>query len=178
VLGHVSRDQRALSPTWSERNLSIQKDSIPPITCVDQGLRMSGQASLDSTSCGHGIEILSHFRNSNPSAQQTEWGPDLNDQRLRMLYELGTWHPQSWVLIWEIAWWKNLAYPVITTHTHDNFKCLSPWDYVDIKSWLSYEQNPYSTRWVRSSVGWTKTLHALWVRCTPPTTLSTVSGAN
>jgi hypothetical protein len=35
------------------------------------------------------------------------------------------------------------------THTHDNFERLSPRDYVDTKSWLAYEQNPYSTHWVR-----------------------------
>jgi hypothetical protein len=29
VLGNVPRDQQTLSPTWSERNSSIQKDSIP-----------------------------------------------------------------------------------------------------------------------------------------------------
>jgi hypothetical protein len=28
---------------------------------------------------------------------------------------------------------------------HDDFECPSPRDYVDIKSWLAYEQNPYST---------------------------------
>jgi hypothetical protein len=32
---------------------------------------------------------------------------------------------------------------------HDDFKCLSPRDYVDTKSWLAYEQNPCSTHWVR-----------------------------
>jgi hypothetical protein len=34
---------------------------------------------------------------------------------------------------------------VITTHMHDDFKCLSPRDYVDTKSCLDFEQNPYST---------------------------------
>jgi hypothetical protein len=33
---------------------------------------------------------------------------------------------------------------------HDDFECPSPRDYVDTKSWLAYEQNPYSTHWVRS----------------------------
>jgi hypothetical protein len=28
---------------------------------------------------------------------------------------------------------------------HDGFKCLNLGDYVDTKSWLAYEQNPYST---------------------------------
>jgi hypothetical protein len=80
-----------------------------------------------------------------------------------------------------IARWKNLDYLsglVITTHMHDNFECPSPRDYIDTKSWLAYEQNTYSTHWVWSSVGWTKTLYDLWVRCTQPTTLSTESGAN
>jgi hypothetical protein len=34
---------------------------------------------------------------------------------------------------------------VITTHTHDDFECLNPRDFVDTKSWLAYERNPYST---------------------------------
>jgi hypothetical protein len=34
---------------------------------------------------------------------------------------------------------------VVTTHMHDGFKCLNLGDYVDTKSWLAYEQNPYST---------------------------------
>jgi hypothetical protein len=34
---------------------------------------------------------------------------------------------------------------VITTHMHNGFECLSLRDYVDTKSWLAYEQNPYST---------------------------------
>jgi hypothetical protein len=39
---------------------------------------------------------------------------------------------------------------VFTTHRHDDFECPSPRDYVDTKSCLAYEQNPYSTLWVRS----------------------------
>jgi hypothetical protein len=39
---------------------------------------------------------------------------------------------------------------VITTHTQDDFEFLSPRDYVDTKSCLAYEQNHYSTYWVRS----------------------------
>jgi hypothetical protein len=52
-----------------------------------------------------------------------------------------------------ISQWKNLDYPsgfVIMTHTHDDFKCPSPRNYAETKSWLAYEQNPYSTHWVRS----------------------------
>jgi hypothetical protein len=80
-----------------------------------------------------------------------------------------------------ITRWKNLDYQsglVIMTHTYNVFECASPRGYVDTKSWLAYEQNPYSTCWVRSSVGWTKTLHALQVRYTPHKPLSTKSGAN
>jgi hypothetical protein len=47
-----------------------------------------------------------------------------------------------------IARWKSPDYPsglVITTHTHENFECLSPKDYVDTKSLLAYEQNPFDT---------------------------------
>jgi hypothetical protein len=49
---------------------------------------------------------------------------------------------------------KNIDYPsclVITTHTYDDFECLSPRDYVDTKFWLAYEQNPYSAYRVGSS---------------------------
>jgi hypothetical protein len=56
VSGHVLCDQWALSPSWSERNSSIQKDSVPPITRVDQGLRMSGQAILGSMPRSHGTK--------------------------------------------------------------------------------------------------------------------------
>jgi hypothetical protein len=80
-----------------------------------------------------------------------------------------------------ITQWKNLDYLsglVITTHTHNNFECPSPRNYVDTKSRLAYELNPYSTCWIRSSAGWTKTWHALWARCTPPRTLSTKLGSN
>jgi hypothetical protein len=48
------------------------------------------------------------------------------------------------------ARWKNANYPsglVITTHMHNDFEYPSPRDYVDTKSWLAYEQNPYSTHW-------------------------------
>jgi hypothetical protein len=38
---------------------------------------------------------------------------------------------------------------MITTHTHNNFEWLSPRDYIDTKSWLAYDQNPYSINWVR-----------------------------
>jgi hypothetical protein len=36
------------------------------------------------------------------------------------------------------------------THTQGGFKCPSPRDYVETKSCLPYEQNPYLTHWVRS----------------------------
>jgi hypothetical protein len=34
---------------------------------------------------------------------------------------------------------------VFTIHMHDGFECMSPRDYIDTKSYLAYEQNPYST---------------------------------
>jgi hypothetical protein len=48
---------------------------------------------------------------------------------------------------------KNPDWPsglVFMTHRHDGFECPTPRDYVDTKSWLAYEQNPYSTHCVRS----------------------------
>jgi hypothetical protein len=85
------------------------------------------------------------------STQQTKWGPNPGRQRLWMLYELGAWCPQSWALSWELHG-ENPDCPselVIMTHTLDGFECPSSRDYVDTKSWLAYEQNPYSTHWVR-----------------------------
>jgi hypothetical protein len=52
-----------------------------------------------------------------------------------------------------IARWINPDYPsgvVITTDAHGNFECPNPGDNVAIKFWLAYEQNTYSTHWVRS----------------------------
>jgi hypothetical protein len=34
---------------------------------------------------------------------------------------------------------------VITTHTHDDFECLSSRDYVDTMSLVAYEKNSYLT---------------------------------
>jgi hypothetical protein len=38
---------------------------------------------------------------------------------------------------------------LLSTHRHNSLKCQSPRDYVDTKSCLAYEQNPYLTHWVR-----------------------------
>jgi hypothetical protein len=38
---------------------------------------------------------------------------------------------------------------VFTTHTHDGFESPSFRDYADTKSWLAYEQNPYSIHKIR-----------------------------
>jgi hypothetical protein len=76
------------------------------------------------------------------SAQRTEWGPDPNDQRLWMIYELDAWHPQYRAISLESSGEKNPDYPsglVITTHTHDDFEWPSLRHYVDTKSWLAYE---------------------------------------
>jgi hypothetical protein len=59
--GHVPCDQWTLSPTWFERNLSIQKDSVPLQTWADQGLRMSGQATQGSMPRDHGTKNWSHL---------------------------------------------------------------------------------------------------------------------
>jgi hypothetical protein len=80
--------------------------------------------------------------------QQAKWGPNPDDQRLQMLYELGAWHPLFWALSWESPGVKNPDYPsglVIMTHMHDDFEYPSPREDVDTMSWLAYEQNPYST---------------------------------
>jgi hypothetical protein len=41
-----------------------------------------------------------------------------------------------------VVWWLRLI-------RHDYFECPSLRDYLDTKSWQAYEQNPYSTHWVR-----------------------------
>jgi hypothetical protein len=41
---------------------------------------------------------------------------------------------------------------VLTTRTNDDFEYLSSRDYVDTKSGLAYEQNPYLTHGVRSKM--------------------------
>jgi hypothetical protein len=87
VSAYVLRDQWTLSPAWSKRSPSIQKDSVPlqlgrinvfkclvrrakPLCCTTMALRTD-----------HIWEKL--------LAQQTEQSPDLSCQRFRMLYELG-----------------------------------------------------------------------------------------
>jgi hypothetical protein len=45
-----------------------------------------------------------------------------------------------------IIQWENpnyLSCLVLATHMHDGFECPSPRDYVETKSGLAYEQNPY-----------------------------------
>jgi hypothetical protein len=94
---------------------------------------MSGQTNQGSMSCDHGTKNWSHLEKS--LAQQTEQGPNLGRQRLWMLYELSAWCPQSLALSWELLGEKfRLPRLVDTTHTHDDFKCPSPRDYVDTKS--------------------------------------------
>jgi hypothetical protein len=61
------------------RQTQVSEGTRYPNTQKDQGLQMSGQASLDSTPRGHGTKNLSHLEK--PLAQQTEQGPDLSHQK-------------------------------------------------------------------------------------------------
>jgi hypothetical protein len=92
--------QTTLSPTWFERNLSIQKNSVPlylrwikVFECLFRRAKVLCRASM---------ALRTDHTWEKSSAQQTEWGPDSGRQRLRMLYELDAWHPQSWALSWEL----------------------------------------------------------------------------
>jgi hypothetical protein len=84
---HVPRDRRALSLACFEKKLEYPERLGTPVTCVDQGLRLSGHVSLGSTPFDHGTKTWSH--SGKPFTQQNERGLELDYQRLRMLYELG-----------------------------------------------------------------------------------------
>jgi hypothetical protein len=86
---HVPRDQWTLRPAWSERNPSIQKDSVPMQLGrikVFECLVRRAKALLCVT-----MALRTDHTWQKSLAQQTEQGPDLNRQRLLMLYELGEW---------------------------------------------------------------------------------------
>jgi hypothetical protein len=138
-----------LSPSWFKRNLSIQKDSIPMLhrwIKVFECLVRRAKALWRPT-----MALRTDHTWEKCFAQQTEWGPNSGLQRPRMLYELSVWHPQSWALGFEPLGVKSRLPErlVLMTHRHDDFEWLSPRDYVDTKSWLAYEQNPYLKNWVR-----------------------------
>jgi hypothetical protein len=129
VSGHVPRNQWALSLAWSERNPSIQKDLVPPITWVDQWLWMSSQASLGSTSCGHGTKTWSHSGKilwlTNRVRSRFGWSKTSNALWARCMMSTVLSNKLG------IARWKNPDYLsglVITTHMHDDFESLSSRD--------------------------------------------------
>jgi hypothetical protein len=94
-----------LSPAWSERTQSIQKDSEPSqlgwIKVIECLVRRA------KTLCRATMALRTDHTWEKSSAQQTEWGPNLGHQKLRMLYELGAWRPQSWALSWEVLGEKS-----------------------------------------------------------------------
>jgi hypothetical protein len=128
-----------LSPTWSERNPSIQKNSVPlqlrqikVFECLVRQTKALWRVTM-ALKPDHTWE--------KSSTQQTEWGPDPGRQRLWMLYELIALRPLSWALSWELHGKDPdcLSRLVITTYTHDGFERPCPRDYVDTKYWLAYE---------------------------------------
>jgi hypothetical protein len=89
-----------LSPAWSERNPSIQKDSVPlqlRRIKIFECLVRRAKALCHTT-----MTLRNDHTWETSLAQQTEHGPDPSHQRLQMLYELGAWHKQSWALSWEL----------------------------------------------------------------------------
>jgi hypothetical protein len=72
-------------------------------------------------------------------------------KELEWLYKLDTWCPHPWAVGQELHGENpdRLIKLVFMTHTHDDFECPSLRDYVASKSRLAYEQNSYSTHWVR-----------------------------
>jgi hypothetical protein len=89
VSGHVLRDRWTLSLAWSERNLSIQKDSVPfqlgrikVFECLVRRVKALCRATM-TLWADHSWE--------KSLAQQTEQDPDPGHRRLQMLYELDTW---------------------------------------------------------------------------------------
>jgi hypothetical protein len=70
------------------RQTRVSGGTRHPKTLEDQGLRMSGQASLGSMPRGHGTKNWSHLWKT--LARQTEQGLDPSGQRPRMT--LQAWH--------------------------------------------------------------------------------------
>jgi hypothetical protein len=142
--GHEPRDRRALSPAWSERNSSIQKDSVSPVTCDHQGLWMSGQASLGSMLRGHGTKTWSHpGKNLRSTNRVRSWS-----RLSKTSNAIWIWRMTPTVLSTKlriIQWWNPdyMSGLVFMTRMHDDFECSSLRDYVCTKSDLAYEQNPY-----------------------------------
>jgi hypothetical protein len=96
VLGHVPRDWRTLNLAKSERNPSIQKDSVP---LQLKWIKIFDCLVRRAKALCHAIMVLRTNHTLEKSlAQQTEQGPDLGHQRLRMFYELSAWRPLSWAL--------------------------------------------------------------------------------
>jgi hypothetical protein len=82
-----------LSPTWSKRNPNIQKDSVPlqlewinVFECLVRRAKALCHVTM-SLRTDHTWEKF--------LAQQIEQGPDPGRWRLRMLYEISAWRPQS-----------------------------------------------------------------------------------
>jgi hypothetical protein len=101
----MSCDQWTLSPAWSERNLSIQKDSVPlqlGWIKVFECLVRRAKALCSAT-----MALRTDHTREKSLAQQTEQGPGPSHQRLWMLYELGARRYQSWGLSWEILGEKS-----------------------------------------------------------------------
>jgi hypothetical protein len=87
VSGHVPRDRRTLSLARSERNLSIQKDSVP--LQLEQIMVFKCLVKRAKALCRATMTLRIDCMWEKSLAQQIEQGPDPGRRRLRMLYELG-----------------------------------------------------------------------------------------
>jgi hypothetical protein len=87
----VPRNQQTLSPTWSERNLCIQKDSVP--LQLKQIKVFECLVRRASALCHTTMALRTNHTLEKSLAQQIEQGPDPGHQRLWMLYELDAWRP-------------------------------------------------------------------------------------
>jgi hypothetical protein len=78
-----------LSPAWSERTLSIQKGSVPLQLRLIKVFECPVKQA--KALCRATMVLRTDHTWEKSSAQQTDWGPNLGHQRLRILYELYAW---------------------------------------------------------------------------------------
>jgi hypothetical protein len=114
LMGRVTNEH--LARLDLRENLSTPSDSITPIPRLGQGLWMSSQSSLRSTP--HSCDTKTWPHSEKTLAQQNDQGQVLEGQRLRMLYELGAWHPQPWALSRESTSWKTLVLVFMTMNLY------------------------------------------------------------
>jgi hypothetical protein len=81
---------------WSERYMSIHKNSVP--LQLGQIKVFECLVRWANALCHTTMALRTNHTWEKYLAQQIEQGLDLSHQKLRMLYELSAWCPQSWAL--------------------------------------------------------------------------------